>query len=168
MAHKNQNQSQAGFVDLCTTLSTGLQTLPDTAFAADGGTVVKADAVAAMNAFVQAAKEVESADAAYLAAKKKRDDARIPAHGVVEQLVPYLKARFGRSNPALETTFGIKPDKVRTSTVAHKAAGAAKGAATKKRIRAAVAAVKTAPAPAPAAAVEVPAAPAATTTPAKS
>lgn len=133
---------------LCTALSAGLKALSDTTLPVEGGSIPKTDVTGPLDAFVAAATAVGPAQAAYRGTVQKKRDAQKAARAAIALVVPYLKIRYGKHNPELESLFGVTPDKVPQPKVAAKAAGAAKGAAKRKAMKAASDAVKNAPAPA--------------------
>jgi hypothetical protein len=137
MVTKDTNTNEA-FLTLCNALIGGVGSLPDKSFLLGGGTVPKADALAPLQAYVSAAGEVVTTDAAYRAALAKARAAKVPAQAMVADLKPYLKSRLGKTNPVLESRFGVTPDKPPTTPVATKAEGAAKAKATRAAKKAAV------------------------------
>lgn len=145
--------THASLVSRCNSLITGVTALPDASFLLGGGAVAKAAVVLPLQAYVDAEKEVTTADAAYRAALAKAHAAQPGARAMMTELVPYLRARLGKANPALEAQFGVTPLTPRPTPVASKAAGAVKGKATRAAKKAAVASVGKAPAAAPAAPV---------------
>jgi hypothetical protein len=125
------------FASECSALITGVTAMTDKSFLMGGGTVAKADALQPMQDYVDAEEEVTTTDAAYRAAVAKAHAAEVPALAMVADLKPYLRARLGKTNPALKSQFGIDPIQPPTTKVATKAAGVAKASATRKAKKAA-------------------------------
>ena len=130
MTTKSSTSNQA-FVTECNALITGVTALSDKSFLMGGASVAKADVLSPMQDYVDAEQEVTTADAARKAAIAKARTAEVAARAMVGDLKPYLRARMGKTNPALESQFGIAPQKPAATPVASKAAGAAKAKATR-------------------------------------
>jgi hypothetical protein len=141
MSSKKSDSNEA-FVTLCNALVGGVGSLPDKSFLLGGNTVPKADALSPLQAYVAAEEEVTTTNADYRAALAKARKAKVPARAMVGELKPYLQVRLGKTNPLLESQFGIPAQKPPTTPVASKAEGAAKAKATRAAKKAAVASVE--------------------------
>jgi hypothetical protein len=161
MTTKNSNAKSA-LITLCRALVSGVQALPDPTFLLGGQAIAKAAVVAPLQAYVDAAGKTAADEATWHIAVQAEQAAEATARAMIDLLKPTLQGRLGKSNPQLQTQFGLTPAKKAQPSVAVKAKSAAKGTATRRQKKAAVAAV-TAPV-SPAAAAPAPAAPA---TPAK-
>jgi hypothetical protein len=136
MTTKDSSSNEA-FLTLCNALIGGVGSLPDKSFLLGGGTVTKTEALSPLQDYVEADGEVKTANATRKAAVAKARTAKIPARAMVGNLKPYLKARLGKTNPLLESQFGIPAEKPPEVPVASKAAGAEKSKATRAAKKAA-------------------------------
>ena len=129
----NRQDNKLGFLNLCQSLITGVQSLPDATLTIDGQTLTKAQVLQPLTDYVAAEALVAPADAAYHATVQKAHAAEAAARAIVVNLKPYLKVRLGKSNPALKSQFGVSPAKTPQRSAAPKAEAATKAKATRAK-----------------------------------
>ena len=123
--------AKAPLITLCNALAAGLQALPDTEFVASGQTLQKAAVIAPLQAYVAATQQTAADEAAWHTAVQKEQAAEAAARAMIEEIKPVLQGRYGKSNPQLETQFGIPPVKKAVTSAVTKAKAAAKAKATR-------------------------------------
>jgi hypothetical protein len=124
--------AKAPLITLCNALAAGVQALPDTEFVASGQTIQKTAVVTPLQAYVAATQQTAVTEAAWHASVQKEQAAEAAARAMIEEIKPVLQGRYGKSNPQLETQFGIPPVKKAQTSAATKAAAAAKAKATRQ------------------------------------
>ncbi|HEY8090361.1 MAG TPA: hypothetical protein VIF09_21015 [Polyangiaceae bacterium] len=123
--------AKAPLITLCNALAAGLQALPDTEFIASGQTLLKTAVITPLQTYVAATQQTAVTEAAWHASVQKEQAAEVAARAMIEEIKPVLQGRYGKSNPQLETQFGIAPVKKGQPSAATKAAAAAKAKATR-------------------------------------
>jgi hypothetical protein len=116
---------------LCNALIQGVTSLADPTLTLDGKVYTKDAALAPLRACVAAIEATAATHAAWSKAVQDERDAVAAARAMIALLKPYLKVRLGKSNPALQSEFGIEPAKQPHRTVAVKSTAIAKGKATR-------------------------------------
>jgi hypothetical protein len=135
MTSTNSRQTKLEFSTQCSTLANGVLALPDKTLTVSEQSLTPKQCAAPLQAYVAAAAQTATALAAYHKAVQQEKAAEIDARSMYDQLKPVLVGRLGKSNPALETDYGIPPAKTPQTTVAAKAAGQQKAQATRKANR---------------------------------
>jgi hypothetical protein len=126
----NNTHTKTKFIAFCTTLAAGVTAMADTTFLLGGKSLTKAEVVGPLDAYVAATAQTAQDKTTYETSLQQERAAEEAARGIVDQLKPFLQGRLGKSNPALETQFGIAPQKKAQKTVAVKAGAIAKSKAT--------------------------------------
>jgi hypothetical protein len=127
----NRSNTKLEFVSQCQTLATGVLALPDKTLTVSEQSLTKAAVAAPLQAYVAAAAQTASDKAAYTKSVQAEKVAEAAARAMFEQLKPVLQGRFGKSNPVLETSYGIPPVKTPQKSVTVKAGAVAKAATTR-------------------------------------
>jgi hypothetical protein len=116
---------------LCNALIEGLTPLADPTFTLDGKVYPKDAVLAPLHAYVVAVEATSASRAAWSKAVQDEHDAATAARAMIALLKPYLKVRLGKSNPALQSEYGIAPARKAEKTVAVKSTAIAKAKATR-------------------------------------
>ena len=127
----NRSNTKLEFSTQCSTMATGVLALPDKTLMVDDQSMTKPDAAAPLQAYVAATAQTASDKAAYNRSLQAEKLAEAAARERYDQLKPFLQGRFGKSNPILETTYGVVPVKTTQKPVAVRAAAAAKALSTR-------------------------------------
>jgi hypothetical protein len=127
----NKKDTKLEMSSTCAALLQGVNALPDSTFEMDGQTYAKAAVLGPLNAFIAAVAATTATHSAWLKAVQDEEAAAGAAHAMVAILKPYLRARLGKSNPALQSKFGVAPVKKAKKPVAVKSAAIAKSKATR-------------------------------------
>jgi hypothetical protein len=157
MTTTNSKKTKLEFSSQCQTLANGVLALPDKTLTVSEQSLTTKQCAAPLLAYVAAATQTATALSAYRKAVQAEKAAEADARSMYDQLKPVLVGRLGKTNPALETTYGIPPAKVPQTSVAAKAGGVQKSLATRKanhtmgpkQKKAAKQAAEAAPAPTP-------------------
>ncbi|HEY8040691.1 MAG TPA: hypothetical protein VIF15_12890 [Polyangiaceae bacterium] len=130
----NKNNSKHALALACGNLAAGITSLPDKEFLLGAQTLTKAQVLAPLDAYEPATVTTATTRGAWSKAVIAERAAEIAAHAMIELLKPFLQARLGKSNPDLESMFGVAPVKPPKVTSAVKAAAAAKAKATRSKL----------------------------------
>jgi hypothetical protein len=164
----NNHDTKLSLSAQCDALVQGVTSLADPTLTLDGKPYTKDAVLAPLRACVTAIAATSAAHSAWSQAVQQEHDAIAAARAMIALLKPYLQVRLGKSNPALQSQFGIAPAKKGEKTVAVKSTAIAKAKATRAarhtmgpKQRKAVTGATAAPSPAeqPAAPAPSPAAP---------
>ncbi len=128
-------RSKSGFLGFLQTLIPALQALDGADnVQAKGQTYTKAQMLAPLLAYQPLPGKTQAAKTAYNQALEAEDGARAAAVTMTDEvIVPYLRTRFGKDSPVLET-YGIAPQQPAQKSAATKAAAAQKRATTRKAL----------------------------------
>jgi hypothetical protein len=132
MSSSKKTNAKSVLVMLCTALIAGIEALPDSSFVLGTQTLTKAQILAPLQAYVASTLQTAADETAWHLSLQGEHVAEAAAKGMVELLKPYLQGRLGKSNPQLQTQFGISPVKKPQASVATKAKAAEKAVATRE------------------------------------
>ncbi len=128
----NKKSTKLEFATQCSTLAAGVIALPDKTITLSEQPFTPAEVAAPLQAYVTAAAQSAMAKAAYTKALQTEKAAEQAARAMFTQVKPFLQARFGKSNPVLQTTYGIAPEKAPQKSVAAKSEAIAKATTARK------------------------------------
>ena len=127
----NRSNTKLEFSTQCDTMATGVLALTDKTLMVSEQSMTKPEAVAPLQTYVAAVAQTASDKATYNKSLQAEKAAEAAARERYEEMKPVLQGRFGKSNPILETTYGVAPAKTAKKPVAVKAAAVVKAINTR-------------------------------------
>jgi hypothetical protein len=129
----SSKNSKALFIALLKALIGAINSeLPNVlSFTLNGRTITRADLLAALQAFIDAATDTTTANNAWRAKVSAEKAARVEAAGLVSGMKIYVQGVYGKASPEV-LKFGFKPATPPARTLVSKVIGVTKGAATRQ------------------------------------
>lgn len=129
----SSKNSKALFIALLKALISAINTdLPNvTSFTLNGRTLARADLLAALQAFIDAATDTATANQSWRAKVSAEKAARVEAAALVSGMKTYVQGVYGKASPEV-LKFGFKPVTPPAKTAVSKVVAVTKGAATRQ------------------------------------